>query len=144
MPKIFANHSDDKGRFSHQREQAEGAGMVVIHESEGLSVCGVAGMHSLTLSLLFLSVSPLFSHCFPKHLFNRIFTTPCQYITFKKVLGELRGSSHSSCCILSSTSGWRNIQQVTWAYIFFLIKGISSFQIQLVFSTYLPCVWLFQ
>ena len=85
---MFANHSNDKARFSHQREQAEGSGRVVIAESEGLSVCGAAGMHSLTLSLLFLSVSPLFSHCFPKHLFNRILTTSHQYITLKNGAGR--------------------------------------------------------
>lgn len=62
--------------------------MVVIGESGSLSVCDVAGMHSLTLSLLSLSVSPLFSHCFPKHLLNRLLTTSRQYITFKKGAGR--------------------------------------------------------
>lgn len=113
---------------SHIREQDEGMGMVVTGWFEGLLVCGIAGMQKQLNPVITFPMSPSCFHT----AFPNIFSSESKHIISIYHLKyrsweELRVNNHFSYGILSNISGWRNIYQATWAYIFFLIKGISSF-----------------
>lgn len=113
---------------SHIREQDESMGMVVMGRFEGLLVCGIAGMQKQLNPVITFPMSPSCFHT----AFPNIFSSESKHIISiyhlkNRSWEELRVNNHFSWGILSNISGWKNIYQVTWAYIFFLIKDISSF-----------------